>query len=63
MDPLLHLLLPVLFLLALRIDTRKVLMFAPLAIFPDFDAVFGLHRAVFHSFIPILILPIGLIIY
>jgi membrane-bound metal-dependent hydrolase YbcI (DUF457 family) len=63
MDPLLHLLLPVLFLLAMRIDTRKVLMFAPLAIFPDFDAVFGLHRAVFHSFIPILVLPIGLMIY
>jgi membrane-bound metal-dependent hydrolase YbcI (DUF457 family) len=63
MDPLLHLLLPVLFLLALRIDTRKVLMFAPLAIFPDFDAVFGLHRAVFHSFIPVLVIPVGLILY
>jgi membrane-bound metal-dependent hydrolase YbcI (DUF457 family) len=63
MDPLLHLLLPVLFLLALRIDARKVLMFAPLAIFPDFDAVFGLHRMVFHSFIPVLVLPLGLIIF
>jgi hypothetical protein len=63
MDPLLHLLLPVLFLLALRIDTRKVLMLAPLAIFPDFDAVFGLHRAVFHSFIPILVLPLSFIIF
>jgi len=63
MDPVLHLLLPVLFLLALRIDTRKVLMFAPLAIFPDFDAVFGLHRAVFHSFIPVLVFPVGLILY
>jgi len=63
MDPLIHLLLPVLFLLAVRIDTRRVLMFAPLAIFPDFDAVFGLHRAVFHSFIPILVLPIGLMIF
>jgi hypothetical protein len=63
MDPFVHLLLPVLFLLAIKIDTRKVLMFAPLAILPDFDAVFGLHRAVFHSFIPILVVPIGLIIY
>lgn len=63
MDPLLHLLLPVLFLLAIRIDARKVLMFAPLAIFPDFDAVFGLHRAVFHSFIPVLVIPVGLILY
>jgi len=63
MDPFVHLLLPLVFLLALRLDTRKVLMFAPLAILPDFDAVFGLHRAVFHSFIPVLVLPIALIAY
>ena len=63
MDPLMHLLLPLLFLLALRIDTKKVLLFAPLAILPDFDAVFGLHRAGFHSFIPVLVVPIGLILY
>jgi len=63
MDPLLHLLLPVLFLLAIRIDSRKVLIFAPLAILPDFDAAFGLHRAVFHSFVPVLIIPIALILY
>jgi len=58
-----HLLLPILFLLALRIDTKKVLLFAPLAILPDFDAAFNLHRAVFHSFIPVVILPVGLILY
>jgi membrane-bound metal-dependent hydrolase YbcI (DUF457 family) len=63
MDPLMHLLLPILFLLALRIDTKKVLLFAPLAILPDFDAAFNLHRAVFHSFIPVVILPVGLILY
>jgi hypothetical protein len=63
MDPLMHILLPVLFLLALRLDTKKVLLFAPLAVLPDFDAAFNLHRAVFHSFIPVIILPIGLILY
>jgi len=63
MDPIVHLLLPVLFLLAIKIDTRKVLMFAPFAIIPDFDALFGMHREVLHSFIPILVLPIGLMIY
>ncbi len=63
MDPLMHLLLPVLFILALRIDTKKVLLFAPLAILPDFDAAFQLHRAVFHSFIPVLVVPVGLILY
>ncbi len=63
MDPVLHLLLPILFLLAIRIDPKKVLMFAPLAIIPDFDAAFGLHRAVLHSFVPILVVPIAFIIY
>ncbi len=63
MDPFVHLLLPLVFLLALRLDTRKVLMFAPLTILPDFDALFGLHRAVFHSFIPVVVLPVALIVY
>jgi membrane-bound metal-dependent hydrolase YbcI (DUF457 family) len=63
MDPLMHLMLPLLFLLALRIDTKKVLLFAPLTILPDFDAVFHLHRAVLHSFIPVLVIPVSLILY
>lgn len=63
MDPVMHLLLPLLMLLALRIETRPVILLAPLTILPDFDAFFGLHRAVFHSFIPVLVLPIGLMLY
>jgi hypothetical protein len=63
MDPLVHLLLPIVFLLALRIDTKKVILFAPFAILPDFDAAFHLHRAVFHSFTLIIILPACLILY
>ncbi len=56
-------LLPVLFLLAIRIDAKKVMLFAPLAIIPDFDAAFDLHRAAFHSFIVVLVIPLSLIIY
>ncbi len=63
MDPLMHILLPTMFLLAIRLDPKMVLLFSPLTILPDFDAVFGLHRAVFHSFIPILVLPMALIVY
>ena len=58
-----HLMLPLLFLLALKLDTRMVLLMAPLAIIPDFDAAFNLHRAVFHSFIPVVVLPVALIVY
>ena len=63
MDPFQHLLLPLLFLLAIRIDTRRVLLFAPLAVLPDFDALLGLHREFGHSFIPILIVPLLVIAY
>jgi len=63
MDPFMHLLLPLLFLLAVRVDAKKALLFAPLAVLPDFDALFGLHRALFHSFIPILLLPMIFLIY
>lgn len=62
-DPLMHLVLPLLFLLALRIDAKKALVFAPLAVLPDFDALFGLHRALGHSFIPILVAPMAILIY
>jgi len=63
MDPVMHLLLPLLILLALRIETRPVILLAPLTILPDFDAFFGLHRVVFHSFIPVIVIPIALILY
>ncbi|OGS43010.1 MAG: hypothetical protein A3K76_01225 [Euryarchaeota archaeon RBG_13_57_23] len=63
MDPLMHILLPTLFLLAIRLDPKMVILLAPFTILPDFDAAFGLHRALFHSFVPIVILPVALIIY
>lgn len=63
MDPLMHLLLPLLFLLALRVDTRRAVLLAPLAVLPDLDALFGLHRALGHSFIPIVVLPMAVMIY
>ena len=63
MDPFQHLLLPLMFLLAIRMDYRRAIMFAPLAVLPDFDALFGLHRALGHSFVPILVLPMAIIIY
>jgi len=63
MDPFQHLLLPLMFLLAIRIDHRRAIMFAPLAVLPDFDALFDLHRALGHSFIPILVMPMAILVY
>lgn len=58
-----HLLFPLLFLLALRVDARRAVLLAPLAVLPDLDALFGLHRALGHSFIPVLVLPMALLAY
>jgi len=63
MDPLIHLALPLLFLLAIKVDARKALLLAPLAVLPDLDALFGLHRALGHSFVPILVVPMALLAY
>lgn len=63
MDPLMHLVLPLLFLLAIKVDTKRAVMLAPLAVLPDFDALFGLHRALGHSFVPILVMPMALLLY
>ncbi len=63
MDPLMHLVLPLLFLLALRVDTRRAVLLAPLAVLPDLDALFGLHRALGHSFIPIVLVPMAVLVY
>jgi len=58
-----HLLLPLLFLLAVRVDAKTAILFAPLAILPDLDALFGLHRALFHNFMIILVLPLAFVAY
>ncbi|HEX9909180.1 MAG TPA: hypothetical protein VGB78_12080 [Thermoplasmata archaeon] len=63
MDPVMHLLLPLLLLLAIGVDMKMAILLAPLAIFPDFDALVGLHRAAFHSFVPMLVIPIMVIVY
>jgi hypothetical protein len=63
MDPVMHILLPLLLVLAIGVNSRLAILLAPLAILPDFDAFTGLHRAVGHSFIPILVLPMALILY
>ena len=63
MDPFQHLLLPLLFLLAIKIDHRRAIILAPLAVLPDFDALFDLHRALGHSFIPLLVMPMAILVY
>jgi len=62
MDPLIHVALPALLLLAMRLDPRSVLLFAPLAIVPDLDVV-HLHRATFHNVFVTVALPLAFVTY
>lgn len=62
-DPATHLVLPLLILLAARQSPRLVVPLSILAIFPDFDALFGIHRQFFHNIFFAVLLPLAFIIY
>ena len=60
MDLLFHWLIPAVILLAFsNIDKRTILLLSVFAVLPDVDALFGMHRMVFHS-IFIVIIPLAL---
>ncbi len=65
MDPVSHALFPALALLALGVDSKKVVTLLPFAILPDFDTVFGLwaHRVVFHNFIFVILIPLIIFLF
>ena len=46
---LIHLLLPAAALIIAGFDRKLVLIFCPIAILPDFDIFFGIHRSFMHS--------------
>lgn len=49
MQPILHLLVPVGLLLLFRVEKRTVFLLSPIALLPDFDVLFSLHRGLFHN--------------
>jgi membrane-bound metal-dependent hydrolase YbcI (DUF457 family) len=63
MDPLFHFIFPVLILLALKIEPRKVLLLSPFTLLPDLDALIPPHRAVLHNLVICLIIPMIFIFY
>lgn len=63
MDPLFHFIFPVLILLALKIEPRKVLLLSPFTLLPDLDALIPPHRATMHNLVLCLIIPVILLIY
>ena len=65
MDTFAHIVIPLLVLLALRVDTRKALIMLPLAVIPDLDIFLRAHRLLFHNVFVLVILPllIGYYVY
>ncbi|MFW6176082.1 MAG: hypothetical protein ACOC40_00125 [Thermoplasmatota archaeon] len=64
MDTFAQITIPILILLALRIDTRKVLLMLPFTLLIDLDVFFaGTHRLLFHNLFVAGLLPLAYIIY
>lgn len=58
MDLFAHITIPLLILLALRVDTRKILVMLPFAVILDLDVFFGYHRFLFHNLLVAFLLPL-----
>jgi len=61
-DPVVHLILPLLLLLAAKQDSRLVVPLSIFAIFPDFDSLLGPHRMVLHNLFVIVGIPLAFIL-
>lgn len=64
MDTFAQITIPFLILLALRVDTRKVLLMLPFTFLIDLDVFFaGTHRLLFHNIFVACLLPLAYLIY
>lgn len=61
-DPVVHLILPLLLLLAAKQDSRIVVPLSIFAILPDFDSLLGPHRMVLHNLFVIVVIPLAFIL-
>ena len=64
MDTFAQITIPVLILLALRVDTRKILLMLPFTFLIDLDVFFaGTHRLLFHNIFVAGLLPLAFVFY
>lgn len=63
MDPVTHLVLPLLILLAARLPPRLAVPLSFFAIFPDFDSLLGPHRAFLHNVFVTVLIPLAFVLW
>ena len=61
-EPLIHFIIPLFLLIMLGLSLKKSVLISSLAITPDLDVIFGIHRSFSHSVIFILALSIAIIL-
>ena len=64
MDTFAQITIPIIILLALRVDTRKILLMFPFTFLIDLDVFFaGTHRLLFHNIFVAVLLPLAFLMY
>ncbi len=63
MDTFAHITIPLLILLALRIETRKILLMLPFSVIMDLDYLFMMGRQLFHNVFIVILIPLIVILY
>lgn len=61
MEPLIHFVVPFVTLTALGIDPWMAVLFSCLALTPDLDVLFRVHRSMSHSLVPLLLVSVPLL--
>lgn len=63
MEPIIHFTIPFIALILIGVSIRRALIFSILALLPDLDALFLIHRSFTHSIIILLIATIPLLLF
>lgn len=62
-DPVTHLMIPLLALLAAKQNVRAVVLLSVFAILPDFDSLLMPHRMVLHNVFVVVMIPLAFIVF
>ena len=62
-EPLIHFIVPLIALASLGISLKKSVLLSSIAILPDFDVLFHIHRSITHSVVFLILICIPIIVF